>query len=69
MDQDRNANQAQGETHGRRQEPVEAGDRDTTQQEQELKQGRPTGHDPAARDAKIEDSLAMAHRLDATDQD
>ena len=65
MDEDRNANQTQGETHGRTQEPVEAGDRDTTQQEQERKEGRPAGHDAAAADAEVEDSLTMAHSPDA----
>jgi hypothetical protein len=63
--QDRNSNQTQGETHGRTQEPVEAGERDTTQQEQERKEGRQAGHDPAAPDAAVEDSLTMAHSPDA----
>lgn len=62
---DRNANVAQGETHGREQEPVEAGDRDTNQDEQERREGRPAGHDPAAPDAEVEDSLRMAHSPDA----
>ena len=62
---DRNSNQAQGETHGRAQEPVEAGERDTTRQEQEAREGRPAGHDPAAPDAEVEDSLTMAHSPDA----
>jgi hypothetical protein len=65
MDQDRNSSQAQGETHGRDQQPVEAGDRDTTQQEQERRAGRPARHDPAATDAEVEDSLTMAHSPDA----
>jgi hypothetical protein len=65
MDEDRNANQTQGETHGRAQQPVEAGDRDTTQKEQERKEGRPAGHDPATPDAEVEDSLTMAHSPDA----
>jgi hypothetical protein len=57
---DRNSNQTRGETHGREQEPVEAGERDSTQQEQERKEGRPAGHDPAAPDAGVEDSLTRA---------
>jgi hypothetical protein len=65
MEDDRNANVAQGETHGREQTPVEAGDRDTTQNEQERREGRPAGHDPAAPDAEVEDSLRMAHSPDA----
>lgn len=65
MDEDRNANQTQGETHGRTQEPVEAGDRDTVQREQEQKEGQPAGHDPVAADAEVEDSLTMAHSPDA----
>lgn len=65
MDQDRNSNQAQGETHGREQQPVEAGVRDTTQGEQERDEGRNAGHDPARPDAGMEDSLTMAHSADA----
>lgn len=65
MNEDRNSNQAQGETHGRDQRPVEAGDRDTTQREQERNEGRSAGHDPAAPDAGVEDSLTMAHSPDA----
>lgn len=65
MGEDRNSNQTQGETHGRTQEPVEAGDRDTTRQEQEAREGRSAGHDPAAPDAEVEDSLTMAHSPDA----
>jgi hypothetical protein len=57
MSEDRNSNQAQGETHGREQQPVEVGERDTTQQEQERSEGRSGGHDPAAPDADVEDSL------------
>jgi hypothetical protein len=66
MNDDRNANVATGETHGPRQEPVEAGERDTTRQDQERREGRNDGHDPAARDAEVEDSLRMAHSPDAT---
>jgi len=65
MQDDRNANVAQGETLGREQVPVEAGDRDTTQNEQERREGRTAGHDPAAPDAETEDSLRMAHSPDA----
>jgi hypothetical protein len=65
MDDDRNANVTQGETHGRQQEPVEAGERDTTQDEQERREGRPAGHDPTAADAEVEDSLRMAHSPDS----
>lgn len=65
MEDDRNANVTQGETHGRSQEPVEAGEHDTTQEEQERREGRPAGHDPAAPDADVEDSLSMAHSPDA----
>lgn len=62
---DRNSNQTQGETHGKAQQPVEAGDRDTTQREQERSEERPAAHDPAAPDAGVEDSLTMAHSPDA----
>jgi hypothetical protein len=65
MEDDRNANVTQGETLGREQEPVEAGERDTTQDEQERREGRADGHDPAAADAETEDSLRMAHSPDA----
>jgi hypothetical protein len=66
MDEDRNSNQAQGETHGRAQVPVEAGDRDTTRQETEAREGASGQHDPTAPDAEVEDSLTMAHSPDAT---
>ena len=66
MTEDRNANQARGETHGDQQEPVQAGDRDTTQREQARREDAPSGHDPAAPDAAVEDSLEMAHSPDAT---
>jgi hypothetical protein len=62
---DRTGNRAQGETHGRAQEPVEAGEHDTVQQEQAEREGRPAGHDPTAPDAEVEDSLTMAHSPDA----
>jgi hypothetical protein len=62
---DRNSNQTQGETHGGAQQPVEAGDRDTTQKKQERGEDRPAGHDPSAPDADVEDSLTMAHSSDA----
>jgi hypothetical protein len=64
MTTDKNANRTDGETQGQQQRPVEAGDRDTTQQEQEQNEGRPAGHDPAAADAEVEDSLTMAHGPD-----
>jgi hypothetical protein len=63
---DRRSNQAQGETPGKTQEPIEAGDRDTTQEDQARREGRNAGHDPAAPDAEVEDSLEMAHSPDAT---
>ena len=62
---DRSSNQAQGETHGQAQEPIEAGERDTAQQEQARREGRAGGHDPSAPDAEVEDSLTMAHSPDA----
>jgi hypothetical protein len=65
-DGDRGSNRAQGETHGQAQEPVEAGERDTVQQEQAQREGRPAGHDPSVPDAEVEDSLRMAHSPDAT---
>jgi hypothetical protein len=62
---DHSAARTQGETHGQRQEPVEAGERDSTRREQERHDGRSAGHDPAAPDAAVEDSLTMAHSPDA----
>jgi hypothetical protein len=65
MTHDQNANRTQGETHGREQEPVEATERDTTQQEQAAREGQPPVHDPAAADAEQEDSIRMAQSPDA----
>jgi hypothetical protein len=62
---DQGSNQAQGETHGPDQEPVEAGDRDNVQREQAQREGRPAGQDPGSPDAEVEDSLTMAHSPDA----
>ncbi len=62
---DRGSNRAQGETHGPEQEPIEAGERDTVQQGQAQREGRPASQDPATPDAEVEDSLTMAHSPDA----
>jgi hypothetical protein len=58
MTTDRNARRTDGETHGSDQEPVEAGERDTTQQRQHEQEGDPPLRDPASPDADAEDSLA-----------
>jgi hypothetical protein len=57
---DRTANRASGETHGPEQEPVEAGDRDTTQRQQAARQDDAPGRDPSRPDADLEDSLAAS---------
>lgn len=58
MTTDRNARRTDGETHGPDQVPVEAGERDTTQQRQHEKEGRPPLRDPSKPDADAEDALA-----------
>jgi hypothetical protein len=65
MTQDQSANRTQGETHGKEQEPVEAAEHDTTQQEQARHEGEPAAQDPAAPDAEQEDSIRMARSPDA----
>ena len=65
MTNDQSANRTQGETHGPEQQPVEATERDTTQQGQEAREGRPPTQDPAAPDAEQEDSIRMAESPDA----
>ncbi|HET6380410.1 MAG TPA: hypothetical protein VFH63_05155 [candidate division Zixibacteria bacterium] len=60
MTTDRNANRTDGETHGSEQEPVEAGERDTTQQRQHQREGSPPPRDPSQPDADAEDALATS---------
>ncbi len=65
MTHDQSANRTQGETHGREQKPVEAAERDTTQQKQAEREGEPAEQDPAAPNAEQEDSIRMARSPDA----
>lgn len=60
MTTDRSSNRTDGETHGREQQPVEAGARDTTQRDQARGENAPGAHDPARPDAALEDSLERA---------
>ena len=51
---------ATGETHGTEQEPVEAGERDTTQQEQAQSEGAPAEHDPATPTQRTQDAYGQS---------
>ncbi|HEX2194577.1 MAG TPA: hypothetical protein VHK63_06455 [Candidatus Limnocylindria bacterium] len=65
MTSDQTSSRTTGETHGQEQEPVEAGERDTTQRDQAHGEGAPATQAPEQPDAQVEDSIRMAHSPDA----
>ena len=57
MTQRQYGNQTSGETLGREQEPIGAGERDTTQRRQAEREGAPPLRDPSRPDAAQEDTI------------